>query len=71
MSIFFQVLKDLVKMFIADVRMTMTILALVALVAFLIEKTSIDPLLAGWLLLGGCIVLLIASALAAAAKSRK
>jgi len=70
MSIFFQVLKDLVKMFIADVRMTITILALVALVAFLVEKTSIDPLLAGWVLLGGSIALLIASALAAA-KGRK
>jgi len=71
MSIFIQVLKDLVKMFVADARMTTAILALVALVAALVKWTHIDPLTIGWLLPAGCIILLIASALAAAAKAKK
>ncbi len=71
MSIFLQVLKDLVGMFMADARMTTAILALVALVALLINKAVVAPLTGGWILLAGCVLLLIASALSAAVKSRK
>jgi len=71
MSIFIQVLKDLVGMFMADARMTVAILILVAIVAALVRLTTFDPLMAGWVLLAGCIALLIISALSAASKARK
>lgn len=71
MSIFIQVLKDLVGMFIADVRLSGAILALVAIVAVMINYTSIHPLTAGWLLLAGCILLLVTSALRAAGSKGK
>jgi len=58
-------------MFLADARMSLAILALVALVAYLIDGAIVAPLIAGWILLGGAVLLLVVSALSAAAKSRK
>ncbi len=71
MSIFIQVLKDLVGMFIADARLSGAILALVAIIAGMLNYTAINPLTAGWLLLAGCVLLLVTSALRAAASKRK
>ncbi|NOX74488.1 MAG: hypothetical protein GXP03_13020 [Alphaproteobacteria bacterium] len=68
MSIIFQVLKDLVGMFMADARMTLAVLALVATSAALARFEVFDLVTVGWLLLAGCVVLLLASVSAAARK---
>ncbi len=68
MSILFQVMKDLVGMFIADARMTLAVLALVAGSAALAQYEVFDLVTIGWLLLAGCVVLLLTSVSVAARK---
>jgi hypothetical protein len=68
MSILFQVLKDLVGMFLADARMTLAVLALVAGTAALARYEVFDLITVGWLLLAGCVVLLLVSVGSAARK---
>jgi hypothetical protein len=68
MSILFQVLKDLVGMFLADVRMTLAVLGLVAGTATLARYEVFDLTTVGWLLLAGCVVLLLVSVTSAARK---
>lgn len=55
MSILGDVLKELFKMFVADLRLTLTILGGVIAVAFLLKLELIAPLSAGFLLLLLCL----------------
>ncbi len=68
MSILKQVISDLVGMFLKDARLTITILVLVAAVAFLIRDEGLTPLTGGWLLLGGSLALLVISVLRASGR---
>jgi len=62
MKIIQEVAAELFSMFMADARMTLTTLALVAMVAALLRYTSLDPIYAGVLLLLGCILNVVAAA---------
>ncbi|MDF1793591.1 MAG: hypothetical protein P1U88_16880 [Thalassobaculaceae bacterium] len=71
MSILAEVLAELFGMFLADIRLTAAILALVAGVAAAMHWGAIGSLTGGGALLAGCLVLVIASVvLAARAASR-
>jgi len=59
MSIILDVFKMLFKMFVADRRLTLSILASVAIVAYLLKGMGISPMLGGMLLLLLCLVVLI------------
>ena len=54
-----ELLGELVGMFIGSARLTIAILALVALAAGLIQVAGIEPLIAGATLLFGCLILLV------------
>lgn len=54
---------ELFGMFVADLRMTLAILAVVALCAGLVWFTSLPDLVAGGVLLGGSIMILILAVL--------
>ena len=58
MSIVTDVCKELLGMFVADGRLTMATLLLVAIVAGLVVAVQ-EPLLAGGVLLVGCLAILI------------
>jgi hypothetical protein len=62
MNILRDVLQELLKMFLADARLSVSILVLVGFVAWLIRGTSAGSLLAGGVLLGGCLVILVMAA---------
>lgn len=61
MNILKEVFSELFSMFVADARLTATILATVALAALLITATSLPPLAGGLVLLLGCIAVLFLS----------
>jgi len=61
MSILADVAKELLGMFLADARLTLATLLLVAVVAGLIGL-HLAPLLAGALLLAGCLAILVEAA---------
>ncbi len=63
MSIIFDVFKELFKMFVADLRLTLCTLAGVAIVAYLLKGIGISPMLGGGLLLLLCIIVLIETVL--------
>lgn len=67
MSILKDVFAELVSMFVADARLTIALLALVAATAALVKWTAMSPLASGGLLLLGAIVILIVSAVREAA----
>jgi len=58
MTIIADVLKELFKMFVADLRLTLSILGSVALVAFLLQQPWFNPLAAGLLLILLCLLVL-------------
>lgn len=60
MGVLKEVLAELLGMFLADFRLTVAVLVLVAAVAFLVDVKGIDPLLGGAALLGGCLAILAA-----------
>lgn len=68
MSILRDVLAELFGMFVADARLTAAILAVVVLVALMIEAGGVAPLLAGAVLLTGCLCVLVVAVMAAARK---
>lgn len=70
MSIIGDVTKELIGMFLADLRLTTTILLLVALVAATIEL-GVDPVFAGVLLLVGCLQTVAEAAIREARKRRR
>lgn len=61
MNILREVAQELLKMFIADARLTLSILALVALTAVLIKFAGMAPAGAGAILLVGCLMILLAA----------
>ena len=69
MSLLKEVLAELIGMFLADLRLSVAVLVLVAVVAALVDGAGIDPLLGGGLLLAGCLAIL-AAVTAAAARRR-
>jgi hypothetical protein len=54
-----EIIAELIGMFMADSRLTLAVLAIVAGAAALIKLAGIDPLGAGGILLSGCLGLLI------------
>ena len=66
MTLFSDILKELRGMFLADARLSLSVLALVAVVSGLIEADLVPKLAAGLLLLLGCLAIIaLATALAA------
>lgn len=63
MNILREVLAELFKMFVADVRLSFAILVTVLISAVLIMVTSLPTLSGGLFLLVGCIAVLVASVL--------
>ncbi len=59
MSIILDVFKMLFKMFVADLRLTLSTLAGVAIIAYLLKGVGISPLLGGMLLLLLCLIVLL------------
>ena len=59
MNIIGDVLRELVGMFLADARLTLTTLSLVAAVAGLVAVLQIGPLVAGGILIFGCLATLV------------
>jgi hypothetical protein len=58
LTIIGDVFKELFKMFVADLRLTLAILGGVILVAILLQKAWVSPLVAGLLLTLFCLVVL-------------
>jgi hypothetical protein len=63
MNLLREVASELLGMFLADARLTGAVLALVLLVAALLIKAGVAPLLGGGLLLAGCLVILVEAAI--------
>jgi multisubunit Na+/H+ antiporter MnhC subunit len=61
MNILKDVLSELFSMFVADARLTMAILLIVVITAFMIRSTNLSPLIGGLFLLLGCIAVLFFS----------
>ncbi|MBU0726679.1 MAG: hypothetical protein KJ904_05480 [Alphaproteobacteria bacterium] len=59
MTLLKDVLHELTGMFLGDARLSVAILLVVAVAAGLIELTVIEPLLAGGILLAGCLLVLL------------
>jgi hypothetical protein len=66
MTILKEVLAELFGMFVGDARLTVAILAVVALAAALIYLFGIDPLFGGCVLLFGCLAVVIGAVVWAA-----
>jgi len=62
MTLLRDIAAELLGMFLADARLTIGILILVALVAALAESHTVAPLLAGGALLVGCLTILVLAA---------
>jgi hypothetical protein len=60
------VIAELIGMFVGDIRVTVAILAVVAAAAALIDLAGVHPLLAGGVLLCGCLAVVIAGVVWAA-----
>lgn len=63
MSLMGDVAKELLGMFLADARLTMAILLLVASLGGLVLAVQFEPLVAGGILLVGCLAILVEAAL--------
>ena len=62
MNLIADVARELLGMFLADARLTLATLALVALVAALVVVLGAAPLLGGGVLLLGCLAILVEAA---------
>ena len=62
MTLIVDILKELFGMFVADTRLTLGILFLVVIAGVLVTALRIEPLLAGGLLLFGCLAILVGAA---------
>ncbi|UES36720.1 hypothetical protein [Roseibium aggregatum] len=69
MTLLKDVLAELFGMFVADARLTLAILALVAFTAVLVTPVHLNPLVCGLILLSGCLITLFAAVLAATRNS--
>jgi hypothetical protein len=70
MRIVADVAKELASMFLTDVRLTLAILILVAVVAYLIEWLHFGSILGGGLLLVGSLLILVEAAVREARRRR-
>lgn len=70
MSILKDVLAELFGMFVADARLTLAILGIVALTALLVDLAGLAPLLGGAVLLGGTLAVLVTGVVLAARRHR-
>ena len=70
MSLIVDVVKELVSMFLADARLSIATLALVAVVAGLVATLHVGPLVGGSMLLIGCLVILVEAAAREARRPR-
>ncbi|MBN9597074.1 MAG: hypothetical protein J0G36_17185 [Afipia sp.] len=70
MRIMVDVAKELLGMFLADARLTMATLVLVAIVAGLVVAFRVEPLLGGGVLLLGCLAILVEAAVREARRRR-
>jgi hypothetical protein len=61
MKIFKELAAELVGMFVAETRLTLAVLVLIAVTGLLVNLAGVSPLVGGALLLFGCLVLLIES----------
>lgn len=58
MTILGDVFRELLKMFVADLRLTLAVLGGVALVAILMDRGILGPIGAGLALAAGCVLVL-------------
>jgi hypothetical protein len=70
MSILKDVLAELFGMFVSDARLTVAVLAVVAVAAVLIGPVGIPPLIGGFVLLVGCLAVLLGAVAWAARRKR-
>jgi hypothetical protein len=61
MTILEEVVAELIGMFVAERRLTIAVLTVVALAGCLVDFTELDPLVGGMVVLLGCLTLLIES----------
>ena len=61
MTVLKEVVAELIGMFIAERRLTIAVLTVVAMAGCLVDFTDLDPLLGGSLVLFGCLILLVES----------
>lgn len=61
MTMFKDLAAELIGMFVGEKRLTMAVLAIVAVVGSLVDFAGLNPPIGGALLLFGCLVLLIES----------
>jgi hypothetical protein len=61
MTMLKEIAAELIGMFVGETRLTISVLAIVAVVGSLVDFIDLDPLLGGAALLFGCLVLLIES----------
>ncbi|MFO7484036.1 hypothetical protein [Oceanibaculum nanhaiense] len=59
MNVLRDVFQEITSMFLGDARLSVAILSVVAIAAGLIEIAGLDPLLAGAILLAGCLAVLL------------
>jgi hypothetical protein len=71
MTILKDVIAELFGMFVGDARLTAAILMVVAIAASLVGLAGISPLIAGGVLLAGCLAVLIGAVLRAAIAQAK
>jgi hypothetical protein len=62
MRIIGDVFRELLGMFIADTRLTLATLCLIAIIGGLVCSLGVDPLIAGGVLLFGCLAILVGTA---------
>jgi Flp pilus assembly protein TadB len=71
MTLVRDIAKELLGMFLADARLSGTVLILVALVAYLVDGDGLDPLIGGAILIAGCLAILATVTTAEARRRRR
>jgi hypothetical protein len=61
MTVLKEVVAELIGMFVAEKRLTIAVLTVVIMAGCLVDLTDLDPLVAGSMVLFGCLTLLIES----------
>ena len=61
MTVLKDIVAELIGMFVAEKRLTIAVLTVVAMAGCLINFTDLDPLVGGSVVLFGCLILLIES----------
>ena len=59
MTVLKEVVAELIVMFVGEKRLTIAVLAVVAMAGWLINVIGLDPLVGGSVMLLGCLILLI------------